>query len=105
MRDLHKSIIRYTGKGLDYLDENKIPHKYFPDFVVENELIEIKGPQFLDENLNLVDPYGNNIKAKAKNNCMKKYNVRVVLPISMQYIVQIIEQKYGKDYYKSFINQ
>ena len=104
MRDIGTPVVRYTGLGLDYCDMNGIPHKYFPDFVLNGELIEIKGPQFLDKNLNLIDPYGNDYKTNAKAKCMLANNVRLVLPISMQYIIQIIEQKYGKDYYKSFIN-
>lgn len=104
MRDIGTPVARYTGTGLDYIDAKGIPHKYFPDFVLNEELIEIKGPQFLDKNLNLVDPYGNNYKSGAKTKCMLDNNVRLVLPISMQYIIQIVEQKYGKEYYKSFIN-
>lgn len=101
--DNNKSITRYSGSGLDYTDNAGKRHKYFPDFVVNNELVEIKGAQFLDSNLSLIDPYGSD--PSAKDNCMRINNVRLVSPISMKYIITIVEQKYGKDYYKKFINK
>lgn len=103
MLDNNKSITRYSGSGLDYTDNAGKRHKYFPDFVVDNELVEIKGAQFLDSNLSLIDPYGSD--PSAKDNCMRINNVRLVSPISMKYIITIVEQKYGKDYYKKFINK
>lgn len=48
--------------------------KYFPDFKINGQLVEIKGDQFFDEKGNLRNPFTKELLTE-KMNCMKQNNV------------------------------
>ena len=62
-------------------------HSYFPDFELNSQLIEIKGPQFLTEDGRWQNPYDHSLDSvmEAKHQCALKNNVKIL---------------YGKDYQK-----
>lgn len=74
-----KSIIRHP-KRLEYVYESKI-HYYFPDFEVDNELIEIKGSHFLNpETGKWWNPFDHSQdkKSEAKFDCAIKNGVKII---------------------------
>lgn len=87
-------IIRLPVR-FEYYDKNNKKHYYFPDFLINNKLVEIKGPQYLDEN--------NQLKNKDKQKCMDNNNVNMwttdeVLPY-LNYCINKFNDKY---WYKQF---
>lgn len=55
--------------------------RYFPDLIVDGQILEIKGPQFFNENGELQNPFNHLLdeKCKAKQKCMLENNVQVLL--------------------------
>ncbi len=85
-------------------------HKYFCDFLVNNENIEIKGAHLFKDG-KLYFPYINadnyeecQHKLDAKYECMLQNNVRIILSDSdeMREIISIVKERYGEDYIKQF---
>ena len=87
--EFHIDPIDYSYKGKR--------HRYFPDFKVKNELVEIKGPQLLKlmQESNSLD--------NAKYHCMIDHNVKIITDCS-EYL-NYIDEKYGKEYLKQFRNR
>ena len=84
-------------------DMNKI-HHYFPDFLVENQLVEIKGNQFVDEFGQYKNPYLDDIYHiyENKHQCMIKNNIKILYFADIQPYLTYITQKYGISYKKFF---
>ena len=84
--EFHIDPIDYSYKGKR--------HRYFPDFKVKNELVEIKGPQLLKlmQESNSLD--------NAKYHCMIDHNVKIITDCS-EYL-NYIDEKYGTEYLKQF---
>lgn len=82
---------------------NNIEHNYFPDFKVDDDLIEIKGDYFFDVYGNFIDPYdNNNDKAKSKYECMMKNNIIILKGDDLKDVFFFVDNKYGKNYIKQF---
>lgn len=78
------SYIYQSDLTLSWTDIDGKEHKYIPDFLLINdkqELIEIKGDQFFDENGNFINPYDKSEKgyanAQLKWECMMNAGVKV----------------------------
>lgn len=104
-RDLGSNIIREPIE-LCYEVDGKI-RKYIPDFSVDGNLVEIKGPH-LYKNGQLINPYNKSvtesIKLKAKLNCMLQNNVIILGREEIIPILKIVEAKYGKDFKEAYKN-
>ena len=70
-----------------YINEFGKDSYYFPDFIIEDRIIEIKGDQFLDK-------YGN-LKDKAKLKCMEEHNVILWTRHDVQMYITYCEDKFG----------
>lgn len=84
---------------LNFEFEGKIIH-YYPDFLVEEQLIEIKGDQFLTEDGSRYNPFdeSENELFKAKYECAIKNNVKILYSKDYQkYINWFNEQGYRKE--------
>lgn len=83
-------------------------HRYFPDFKVGSQFIEIKGEQFVKEDGTWQNPYDHSQDGlyEAKRQCLLKNNVKIIFQSSneMQSIVDYIKQTYTLDYPKLFKN-
>jgi hypothetical protein len=80
---------------LEYYDSNNKKHYYFPDFLINDELIEIKGLQFLDEDRQLKD--------KDKRKCMADNNVIMWTVEEVQpHLNYCISKFHDKHWYKQF---
>ena len=92
----------------EYIVNDNI-HYYFPDFKINDEIIEIKGDHFFDNNGNFINPY--NLNENYKNAYMEKYkcminnNVKILKKNEIRNILYYIKKKYGKNYLKNFKNK
>ena len=100
----HNKNIESEPVELEYYFNNK-KHVYIPDFRVNNELVEIKGGQFIGENGIWKNPFNAELNdiAKAKYECALKNNVKVISDCSKykEYVVD----KYGKKFIKSCLTK
>lgn len=80
---------------------NGVTHYYFPDFLYDGELIEIKGGHFIKDG-NLINPYNRKMDGlyKSKQNCMKTNNVKLITDIS--FAKDYVDEKYTQDFVKLF---
>lgn len=80
-----------------------IEHFYFPDFLYDGKLIEIKGNHFIDNNT-LINPYDyeQNGLYDAKYKCILENNVEIITDIS--FAKEYVDNKYTKHYVKLFRN-
>jgi hypothetical protein len=75
----------------EYFHDNK-KHYYFPDFLVNEQYVELKGSQFFDvsdksnidlndPNLHMINPYNRKYDslADAKFQCMKKHGIKIII--------------------------
>lgn len=92
----HNIKFEYQPKFIEYFwsGDNKL-HKYYPDFKINNEYIEIKRPDLFE---NMIIENGS--KENAKYKCMIKNNVKIITDCS-EYL-NYIKEKYGNDYLKQF---
>ena len=99
----HGEEISRCPCSFEYVVDGKV-HKYFPDFMYKNELVEIKGDFLLDSKMNLVDY--NSVDAspltRAKDACMRKHGVKLYTSENLSYVFNYIAEKYGKSYLKHF---
>ena len=100
------------GKNFEYhpdvyfeFDFNDKVHRCFPDFKIENDLFEIKGSQFVDENTGeWKDPYytHNDAFYELKRQCLLKNNVKILYYDDLLDVFNFINNKYGKSYLSKF---
>lgn len=93
----HNIQFVYHPKSIKYFDKDNKSHWYHPDFLVENQLIEIKGDDQFDKNGNMIDKIDSskNYIAKAKQQCILGKDISIYL--------NYIKEKYGnlKTFFKS----
>lgn len=79
-------------------------HTYYPDFLINGKLYEIKGDQFFDEDGLLINPYDpsmNDIYG-AKYKCMVDNNINILKKGDLNHIFEYVDNKYGNHYITSF---
>jgi hypothetical protein len=78
---------------------------YEPDFLINGQLIEIKGDHFFNEKGELINPYNNKLMIE-KQNCMIKNNVKILKKNDLIDAFEHFESKnYDiKDYIKEMLN-
>ena len=91
-KDLGNRISRNLEKYFEYEFNNEI-HKYYPDFIVNGEFVEIKGDQFFDKNGKMQNPFDHSQDQlfEAKHQCMLKNSVKILKHTD---IVNTIGKKY-----------
>lgn len=79
-------------------------HRYFPDFKIGDDVIEIKGEQFFDDNGRMINPYdkSKNHIAKSKFECMRENNVMIMRKVEIKPYLDYVYNKYGRKYLKTF---
>lgn len=88
----------YHPKRIPYFIDDK-KHWYEPDFEVNGQLIEIKGPQFLKEG-HLYNPFTGSFD-KEKEQCMLDNDVIIISDISE--MKKLVFSKLGNDFVKEHI--
>ena len=82
-------------------------HFYHPDFIVDNKILELKGPQFFEDcdyNKRMVNPFDHNMDElfEAKHQCMIANNVRIMTDIEYMKYIDYVNQKYTPDFLPLF---
>lgn len=93
--DNHKQFIYHPNMPVTYVGDDNKEHKYYPDFLVEGQFIEIKGDQFFNE---LNEPY-DWYKKKfwwEKYNMLKDNKIRIIRQKEAQFYVKYVNEHYGK---------
>lgn len=90
--------IKRNHCSFTYNYNNEI-HYYFPDFVVNGQLIEIKGDHFF-KNEKMINPFDRSQDGlyEAKHQCALQNNVQIIRSDKIIPIIEYIESTYGKNY-------
>ena len=91
----------YQPKCLWYLSDDGKKHRYLPDFLINNEYIEIKGNHLIDNNNNLINPRTQKILIE-KTKCLKDNNVKIINENDIKKYLEYINDHYGIKYLDSF---
>lgn len=95
--------IERCTESFKYYYEGKT-FSYIPDFIVSGEYVEIKGAHFFDEYGNLVNPFSKDEYVqqlyRKKGELMRSLGIRIITDVSSYQ--KDVEEKYGKDFIKSF---
>lgn len=91
-KEHNSDIIRNKNFFIIYTDDKNKKHKYFPDFLLNNKYVEIKGNQFFDKNKNPVKFNDENWEFKYK--CIIDNNIEILLKEDLNYIFQYLADKY-----------
>lgn len=94
--------VKHEPCDLVYLVNNR-EHHYFPDFLYNGQLIDIKGDHLINDSGNLAAVYQTaKYKDVAKQQCMNNNNVIIWKYEDIKPFLKYVQEKYGKDYLKSF---
>jgi len=92
------NFIYHPKTFFEYLDAAGKSRKYFPDFLVENQLVEIKGDYFFKDG-KLMNPYTTNIieelKTKNKYKCMIENNIKILIHKDLKDIIKFSSKALG----------
>lgn len=82
---------------------NKL-HLYFPDFLVDNKIVEIKGDHFFKKDGTMQNPFNHmqDDLYEAKHQCMLENNVYIMRSDEYVKYILYVNDKYGASYLKSF---
>jgi DNA-directed RNA polymerase subunit RPC12/RpoP len=82
-----------------YIDSNGKKRKYQPDFLIENEYYEIKGPQFFNEK---GEPFDVIIKKywKEKHQLMLENNIHILQKNDIAFYIDYVKKTYGIEFFK-----
>lgn len=82
---------------------NNVIHRYFPDFIVDRVVTEIKGDHFFKEDGTMQNPFCHELddEMEAKHQCMLANNVKIITSSEYNKYLSYVEEKYGKDYLNS----
>lgn len=94
----HNELIERCPVKLLYIWEGK-EYAYFPDFRYKNELIEIKGKQFVNPDGTWQNPFDHNYDGQfeAKRQCAIANNVKIFYEKDYLYFVNWFNKRYKKD--------
>lgn len=101
-KDNNKKI-KYEPTHFEYYYDNK-KHYYYPDFQVDDELIEIKGDHFF-ENGKMICPFDRTLDGlyETKHQCMIKNHIKILKNDDLLDIFNYIDNKYTKDFIDLFL--
>lgn len=101
-KDLGKSIQR-EPICIDYIFEG-VTHKYFPDFSIDNQLVEIKGDHFFDTNGKMICPWdaSKNDIYEIKHQKALENNVKFWGNDKIKEIIDYVDEKYTPDFLRLF---
>ena len=80
--------IERCNKYYTYLGTDNLEHKYYPDFIVNDEIVEIKG--YITESW------------KMKLPIVERENIKVLYKDDMKDILEYVINTYGEDFYKLY---
>ena len=101
---LNVNCVRNYGKVcFKYVVNGKL-HRYIPDFITENKIVEIKGDHLIDDDNNLIDFYKNRDKdvLLAKTQCMFDNVDEIITRKDIKPMIEVVKQKFGAHYIDQF---
>lgn len=98
LKDNNINFVLHPNVSFKYLDSNGKTHYYFPDFIVEGKLVEIKGDHFFDKNGRLYDPYAKKYIPE-KEKCILENNVFILKQSEMKMYVNYVKETRGKIFF------
>lgn len=104
LKENNIDFIYHPNIKLEYYYDGRI-HYYSPDFLINNELIELKGLQFFenrDITKRMINPYNHKLDDlfEAKHQCMIYNNVKIIT--NFKKFFEYINNKYDKTYLVQF---
>lgn len=98
----HNIQIEHEPVRLSYSVNDKT-YYYFPDFRINNQLLEIKGDHMCS-NKKIKDLWGNlgAKKLQAKIKCMQENNIKILNYSDIKFALDYVKNNYGKNYLKQF---
>ena len=90
LKDNNIEFKYHSGLYFEYTENNKI-HKYYPDFILKDKIVEIKSDYLLNEKCKFKI-------SEEKINCMKEHNVTIFCKNEIMTFLNYIKNKYGKDF-------
>ena len=97
----HKIFFEYNKKGLFFIyEENGKMHRFYPYFIVNGEIQEIKGNQFFNDK---GEPYNKQYKIWwwEKYYCILNNNIKLLRESDLKHVFEYFNSKYGKSFIKS----
>ena len=88
--------IKRNTLGFEYVDSENKKRLFFPDFIMNDQLIEIKGDHL---------KYVFNNKFNEKIKICKENNIKVLFFEDMKPYLSYIKEKYGSSYLRTFKNK
>lgn len=103
LKDNNYNFEYHPNVKFEFIFNNK-KHSCLPDFKVNNEFIEIKGGQFIDDTGIWKNPYEKTLNDlyEAKHQCLLKNNVKIITDCNKQ--LDYVKNKYGKDFIQNCKN-
>lgn len=102
-KDHNIPIQKYSGDGFKY-SVNGVEHAYYPDFIYNGEIVEVKGDHFVNDQGVLINPFSDDNKQqerfKIKQEIALKNGIKFLYYEDMIPILQYVEERYGKSYLK-----
>ena len=96
----------YQPTSFEFVFEGK-KHKYFPDFIVEGQLVELKGDQFLKEDGTWRCPWDPQQDSlyEAKHQAAIQHGAKIMYSADYMIYVKYTQDKYNKRFFKQFRNK
>lgn len=100
LSDCHIPFIYQPDIHFTYLDKNRISHTYYPDFLVNDQIVEIKGDQFYTDDkqtMQNIHDHSTDHIYDAKYHCMLDNHVQILTYIDVEKCIQHCQRKFGSD--------
>ena len=96
LKDKHIDFEFHPDVSYNYEFDGKI-HTYHPDFRIERDFIEIKGPHFF-ENEKMINPYNRKQDSlyESKHQCMLQNNIKILSTKDIKPYILYVIRTYGK---------
>lgn len=102
LTDNKKNFVYHPKDCFEYFVGDK-KHFYYPDFKIDSEFFELKGPHLINSDKVLLDWKGN--LEVEKTNCLKQNSVKILEEKDLEEVFSYVEKKYGKKYWRNFVCQ
>lgn len=99
LKDNNIQFEYHTGFYYEYYDDKNNKHRYYPDFYVNNQWVEIKSDFLWDFEKNQVKNKDGTLN-EFKTNCILKNNVLLLFKNEIKPYLKYIKELYGKNFLK-----
>ena len=99
MKDNNKKFEVNSHVKFPYMYGSKM-HWYIPDFIVEGQIVEIKGDHFFKEDGTMQNPFDHSQDGlyEVKHQCMLQNNVKIILQSECCIYMSYVKENYSSDF-------